>query len=156
MTLFKIKLINMKGISPLIASVLLIAITMTLAAILASFVSSYTRQQLTAMPACVGGTMGFSTSAYPKWDDDTAKTITAVMEVDNVELNDFSFEVLLKNDTVLSSDDANKVTIAAGSTGTIKSGVFTGIYLANISKVRVIAGNCPTVRTDWANLKGTA
>jgi len=146
----------MKGISPLIASVLLIAITMTLAAILASFVSSYTRQQLNALPSCVGGTIGFSTANYPHWDGDTAKTITAVIEVDNVDLDTFSFEILLTNSTVITSKDTLAASIKAGITGTIKSGIITGITLSLIDKVRVTAGNCPSVRTSWTGLKGTA
>jgi flagellin-like protein len=148
----------MKGISPLIASVLLIAITMTLAAILASFVSTYTRQQLNALPSCVGGTIGFSTANYPHWDGNTPKTITAVIEVDSVDLDTFSFEILLTNSSVFTYKDSLNTAIKAGSTGTIKTGVgaITGINLADIDKVRVAAGNCPSVRTSWTGLKGTA
>lgn len=148
----------MKGISPLIASVLLIAITMTLAAILASFVSTYTRQQLNALPSCVGGTIGFSTANYPHWDGDTAKTITAVIEVDNVDLSDFSFEILLTNSSVITKADTllgAGVFIKSGVTGTIKT-ASTGLTLSQIDKVRVTAGNCPSVRTSWTSLKGTA
>jgi len=144
----------MKGISPLIASVLLIAITMTLAAILASFVSSYTRQQLTALPSCVGGMIGFSTANYPKWTD-ADKTITAVIEADNVDLSDFSFDILLTNSSVISKADTllgATVAIKSGSSGTIKT-ANTGLIKTEIDKVRVIAGNCPSVRTSWTSLK---
>ena len=138
----------MKGISPLIASVLLIAITMTLAAILATFVSSYTRQQLAAMPACVGGTLTFATAAYPKLTGTT--TVTAVVDVDNVDLTGFTIEVIDSTGTVQSKDGGSS-TIKAGSAGTVSNNTFS--LLAVGDKARVIAKNCPIVKTDWATLK---
>jgi len=137
----------MKGISPLIASVLLIAITMTLAAILATFVSNYTRQQLSALPSCVGGTLLFATSDYPKQSGGT--TVTAILEVENVDLNGFTVEVINSTGTVVSG--TSSASIKAGSSGTVSNSSFSGLAVGN--KARFIAVNCPTVKTDWVALK---
>ena len=139
----------MKGVSPLIASVLLIAITMTLAAILASFVSNYTREQLSSLSSCVGGTVVFSSAEYPKWD---SGAVVAVIEADNVDLDSFSFEVLLTNDSVISSTDTVGTSISAGGAGTVRSGSL-GVAEAAVSTVRIIAGNCAGVKTDWTALR---
>jgi len=139
----------MKGISPLIASVLLIAITMTLAAILATFVSNYTRQQLSALPSCVGGTLTFATADYPKLSGDT--TITAVLEAGNSNLGPgFTIEVLHSDSTVATAVNSG-ITINAGAVGTIVNSSFSG--LTTNDRVRFTANNCPSVKTDWTNLK---
>ena len=139
----------MKGVSPLIASVLLIAITMTLAAILASFVSNYTREQLGSLPSCVGGNILFSSSEYPKYD---SGTIVAVIEAENVDLDTFTFEVLLNNDTLLTSSDTLGTSIAAGGAGTVRSGSL-GVVEIDVDTVRITAGNCAGVKTSWTALR---
>ena len=141
-------MINMKGISPLIASVLLIAITMTLAAILATFVSNYTRQQLSSLPSCVGGTLLFATADYPKYDNGN---IVAVVEAENVELSGFNIEAINSLGNVIRRNDTD-VTIPAGSSGTV-SADFSGESVTIGNKVRFIAINCPSVKTDWTTLK---
>lgn len=138
----------MKGISPLIASVLLIAITMSLAAILATFVSNYTRQQLSSLPACVGGTLTFADIAYPKL---SGSTVIAVVSADNVELKDFTVEAIDSNDVVVSRT-VTGVTIPAGSSGTV-SADFIGAGLVVGNKVNIIAVNCPSVKTGLTPLK---
>ena len=138
----------MKGISPLIASVLLIAITMTLAAILATFVSNYTRQQLSALPSCVGGTLLFATADYPEL---SGTTVAAVLESENVELKDFTIEAIDATGNV-KRRSVTGVTIPAGSSGTV-SADFAGDGIAVGNKVRFIAVNCPSVKTDWTALK---
>lgn len=139
----------MKGISPLIASVLLIAITMTLAAILATFVSNYTRQQLSSLPTCVGGTLVYATPDYPKLSG--GNTVTAVVEAGNVDLDGFTVEVL-KSDGNVKSVDVTGTSIKAGSAGTVTA-TFTGETLTTSDRARIIAKNCPNVKTDWAYLK---
>ena len=141
----------MKGVSPLIASVLLIAITMTLAAILASFVSNYTREQLSSLPSCVGGTLVYSSADYPKWVT-ASNAVIAVVEAENVDLEDFTFEVLLTNDTLINSDDTVGTPISAGSAGTVRSGNL-GVSQSEVSTVRIVAGNCAGVKTDWSALR---
>jgi flagellin-like protein len=140
----------MKGISPLIASVLLIAITMTLAAILATFVSNYTRQQLSALPACVGGTLLFVTNDYPKI---SGTTITAVVEAGSVDLAGFTIEAIdSATGNVTSLNCTACGTIKAGSSGTVSAGSFP-IQITSGDTARIIAVNCPTVKTDWTVLK---
>lgn len=139
----------MKGISPLIASVLLIAITMTLAAILATFVSNYTRQQLSALPSCVGGTLTYATAEYPKLTGDD--TVTAVLEAGNVDLGPgFTIEVLHSDGNVDTAINAAG-TIVSGAAGRVSNSSFSGLTTSD--KVRFTAKNCPSVRTEWTNLK---
>ena len=112
----------MKGVSPLIASVLLIAITMTLAAILASFVSSYTQQQLSNLPTCVGGTVTFTTGDYPRLD---GNNIVAIIDVNNVDLSGFKIEAINSSTDVTTIIATGATSILAGSSGTIRAD-FTG------------------------------
>lgn len=139
----------MKGVSPLIASVLLIAITMTLAAILASFVSSYTQQQLSNLPSCVGGTVTFATAQYPAMD---GNSIVAIVDVSNVDLEGFIIEAINSTQDVNSVTATGPATIAAGSSGTIRAD-FTGTGVKVGDRARVVAVNCPDVRTTWVTLK---
>jgi flagellin-like protein len=139
----------MKGISPLIASVLLIAITMTLAAILASFVSSYTQEQLSTLSDCAAGSVVFSTADYPKWD---TNNVVAVIEARYADLDSFTFELLLANDTIMFSGDTMGTSIPAGGAGTIRTGTLT-VSESSIEKVRVSAGNCDEVKTAWTPLR---
>jgi flagellin-like protein len=139
----------MKGISPLIASVLLIAITMTLAAILATFVSNYTRQQLSALPSCVGGTLVYATSAYPKLTGVT--TVTAIVEAESVDLNNLGFIIEVIDGTGNVQSGISSTKIAAGSSGSVSNSSFTSLAVGN--KARVISKDCPTVKTDWVALK---
>jgi flagellin-like protein len=138
----------MKGISPLIASVLLIAITMTLAAILATFVSNYTRQQLSALPSCVGGTLLFVTNDYPMM---SSGSIVTIVEAGSVDLTGFTIEAINSTGYV-NSGNAGSSTIKAGSSGTVQAD-FSGTGVIASDKARVIAKNCPSVKTDWATLK---
>jgi len=138
----------MKGISPLIASVLLIAITMTLAAILATFVSNYTRQQLSALPSCVGGTLLFVTNDYPMM---SSGSIVTIVEAGSVDLTGFTIEAINSTGYV-NSGNAGSSTIKAGSSGTVQAD-FSGTGVIAGDKARVIAKNCPSVKTDWATLK---
>ena len=139
----------MKGVSPLIASVLLIAITMTLAAILASFVSTYTQQQFSNIETCVGGTISFSTADYPQFD---GTNIIAIIDVSNVDLSDFKIEAINASGDVSSVTATGATSIVAGSSGTIRAD-FTGKGIAVGDRARVVAGNCPDVRTTWVSLK---
>jgi flagellin-like protein len=138
----------MKGISPLIASALLIAITIGIAVILANYVSSYTERTLSLLPTCIGGNLIYVTADYPKWG--TNKIIAAV-EAQNVPMGDFSFDILLNNDTVLTSADAQGLSLAAGATGTVISQTL-GVVKTDIKQVR-ISTNCSNVKTGWATLR---
>ncbi|MBN2202621.1 MAG: type IV pilin [Candidatus Aenigmarchaeota archaeon] len=139
----------MKGVSPLIASVLLIAITMTLAAILASFVSSYTQQSLSELESCVGGTITFTTADYPQL---SGSMIVAIIDVSSVDMSGFKIEAINSTGDVNTVTATGATSISAGSSGTIRADFSgTGVIVGN--RVRVVAGNCPDVRTTWVNLK---
>jgi len=135
----------MRGISPIIASVLLIAITMSVAVVLATFVTSYTSETVGRIsPACVGGGIIFVSSDYPRLD---GAKLTAVIESQFVDLSDFTLDIWYDNDTFASHEDENNLSLAAGATGTVlESNVLNP---ADVNKVRVSAGNCINVKTGW-------
>lgn len=136
-----------KGISPLIASVLLIAITIAIAAILASWVTKYTQEALPTK-TCVGGSMAFVSSEYPKYNSD--KAIVACIEAQYVDLADFKIEVLFNNDTVKTFDvQETDTTITAGSTGCVRTANGLTIETTAVKKVRILTG-CSNV-----NIEGT-
>jgi len=140
----------MKGVSPLVASVLLIVITMSVAAVLATFVSSYTKSTLASLPTCVGGNIIYVTADYPKWDASTQK-ITAIVEAQNIPLGNFKFDVIFINDSATSFLDSQGLSLAAGATGTIISQPI-GATKNDVKQVRV-STNCSNVKTDWTNLR---
>ena len=140
----------MKGISPLVASVLLIAITMAVAAILANWVSSFTRQTVGGLSTCVGGGVNYVSADYPKWDD-INKRVLAAIEAQFVSLGRFSFEVVFQNDTLTTFNDIQGLRLDPGASGTVISQNVGGSS-SNIKQVRV-ATNCSNVKTDWSSLK---
>ena len=138
----------MKGLSPLVATALLIAITISVAIVLANFVSQYTTQTLSTLPTCVGGSINFATPAYPKWD---SGSIVALVEAQFTDLGNFKVEVLKTDDTVVRFDNTNVLSLPAGSTGRIDSGA-TNLQQIDVKQVRILT-NCSNVRTEWAALR---
>ena len=133
----------MKGISPLIASVLLIAITMAIAAIVASWTTSFTRESLPSS-ACVGGSIAVISTEYPKW---TGSAITAVVESKYATLEDFRFAVLMKDDTVNIYDNAGPDThLEPGQIGTIATGSLA-IAPTQVRSVQILT-SCSEVKTE--------
>ena len=137
-----------KGISPLVASVLLIAITIAIAAILANWVSTYTEEAL-PQTSCVGGSISFVSADYPKWT--TGNTVLAVVEARYVALHSFKFAVLMNNDSVLTYEDDNELSLDAGTIGTIEA-TPVGIVKDDIKAVQILT-SCPDVKTDLTALK---
>ena len=135
-----------KGISPLVASVLLIAITMAVAAILANWVTGITETTLQSQ-TCIGGYASYVTADYPKWDGDE---IIAAIEVQYVPMGDFKFVVIYDDDTVETFDDTLDTELSPGAVGTIKSG-----DLNNDTAVREvrISTNCSNVYIDFTSLR---
>lgn len=138
-----------KGISPLVASVLLIAITIAIAAILANWVSTYTEEALPET-SCVGGSISFVSADYPKWTD--GNTILAVVEARYVSLHSFKFAVLLNDDSVTIYEDLNELSLEAGTIGTIETIVFDPAVENTISSVQIFT-SCSDVKTDLTALK---
>lgn len=143
-----------KAISPLIAAVLLIAFTMAVAAILATWASSFmaarTGELETAVAeevVCRGGLIKFL-SGYPKMEDNR---IQAVVEVSGIDLGNFAFELILRNNSVALIKDSANTTIAPGKLGTIISEPLS-ITKENITKLR-LTSNCSDVKTLLTTLE---
>ncbi|NIM47261.1 MAG: type IV pilin [Candidatus Aenigmarchaeota archaeon] len=138
----------MKGISPIIASVLLIAITMSIAVVLAAYVTTYTREATEAIPsACIGGAL-FFTETSPTYDSGTCE-ITAGIEAQFVDLN--GFVVQTDRGGVISNQPTTGVTeLDAGDAGTVYADLGISPCPTDVDYVRVTTANCFNVRTAWA------
>ena len=136
----------MKGISPIIASVLLIAITMSIAVVLAAYVTSYTREATQSIPsACIGGAVFFM-SGSPVLNT-TSCRVTASLEGQFVTLN--SFKVDQNRGGVISSGASTTgvTELAPGDSGTVYANINSPCD--DVDYVRVTT-NCFNVKTDWA------
>ncbi len=146
-----------KGISPLIAVVLLIAATVAMAAILASWAKTYSVGQISQFEEkvtefdCSSGVIYFiSGIENPKV---VGNKIIAVIEVGNVPLGNFSFEIIynyngIPNTTVLK--DTSGTQLAPGRIGTLVSEQLP-MDPASIEKIRIIS-NCSEVKSAWKTL----
>jgi flagellin-like protein len=136
----------MKGISPIIASVLLIAITMSIAVVLAAYVTSYTREATQSIPTtCIGGAMFFA--ATPRL---SGCVLTASIESQFVELEGFKVDVRnASTDIILVSGIATSglSSLAPGDAGTL-SATIPSTYCTSDIEVRV-SSNCFNVKTPW-------
>lgn len=136
----------MKGISPIIASVLLIAITMSIAVVLAAYVTSYTREATTSIPsACIGGAL--FVQGMP---DCSGSTLTITLEANYVTLTDFKADT--RNATTgniidtAQSRTSGPSSLSPGEIGTLTFNLASGC--GSVEEVRVTT-NCFNVRTDW-------
>jgi len=138
-----------KGISPLVASVLLIAITIAIAGILASWVSSYTEEALPTT-SCIGGDIAVVSADYPYWD---GTGIVAVVEATSVRLTDIKFAILMVDDKVHTIEDTEGLVLEPGAIGTIKTGDISTLIPDEDEIWAVqITTNCPNVKSGWYNL----
>ena len=135
-----------KGISPLVASVLLIAITMAVAAILANWVTGYTEATIQTQ-TYIGGSLNYVTADYPKLQ---GNQIVAAVEAQYVPQGSFKFVVLYDDDTIETYDDSLGTELAAGAVGTIKSETVSNP--SNIDTVRINT-NCSNVYIDFTTLR---
>ena len=145
-----------KGISPLVASVLLIAITIAIAGILASWVTSYTEETLPTT-SCIGGGVAVVSADYPYWnvvDPLTGEAeIVAVIEATSVPLSDFKFAILMVDDTVHTIEDDEGLVLEPGAIGTIKTGDLSTLIPDETQIWAVqITTNCPNVDSGWYDL----
>jgi len=133
----------MKGISPIIASVLLIAITMSIAVILAAYVTAYTREQTTSIPAaCIGGALfveGTPTCSVT--------TLSVTLLAEYTELSDF------KVDTRDSGGDVIQTGLTMSPTSSLLPGQI-GTYTATVTDCTAVSDirittNCFNVYTGW-------
>lgn len=143
----------LKAISPLIATVLLVSFTFTLAAILAGWGQNITTGKLgeaerksQQQTACSGGILKYldTGSANPIMAGDRIK---ALIEVDGVPLTNFTFELTLNSFDIKYLTDTTNTSLAPGprNRGTIIS-ESTTIPRENISLV-AIKSNCNDAKT---------
>ncbi len=141
-----------KGISPLIATVLLIGFTMAVAAILASWATTFSAGRVSelektavAESRCRGGVINFISGLQnPKLEN---SKLIAIIEVANVPLGNFSFDIILANASAVSAKDTIGLSLAPGKLGTIVSENI-GVAKSDIAQVR-IASNCTDVKSVW-------
>jgi len=133
----------MKGISPIIASVLLIAITMSIAVILAAYVTNYTQSATASIPtACIGGAI------FVEGKSCTSDTLTLDLRAEYVTLSNFAVDTrdssgILQSGLALSPSTS----LLAGQIGTYSTPVTS---CAAITQFRVTT-SCFNVHTDWVN-----
>ncbi len=149
-----------KGISPLIAVVLLIAATVTVAALLASWAKTYSMGQIgqfetkTGVFECSSGVISLISNDYPKIVSDK---IIAVIEVAGAPLGNFTFEVMYNESGIEKINvlkDTENLALSPGRVGTVISENLTqkGINSKDVLKVR-INSNCSEVNTEWLTIK---
>lgn len=142
-----------KAISPLIATVLLISFTFTIAAILAGWGQNIVTQSTSKsdiiqkhLAACSGGVIQFVDTGLqnPVLNGNQLK---AQIKVDGVPLGNFTFVVFLSNMETKYISDAAGISLAPGprNIGTIVSQP-TDISRDNISSV-MITSNCSDAKT---------
>lgn len=142
-----------KAISPLIATVLLISFTFTIAAILAGWGQNIVTQSTgksekiqQQFAACSGGVIQFVDTSFAN-PAMTGNQIKALIEVNGVPLTNFTFELTLNSLDIKYLSDITNTSLAPGprNRGTIISETTT-IARENISTV-AIKSNCPDVKT---------
>jgi len=139
----------MKGISPLVASVLLIAITMSIAGILAFWVSSYTTQTLPPLNRTVEECRFSNFEIYSCIFNTTSSTITFTLHnVGQYEIINLTTYAVFANGTIAPPVILN---------GTLGTGEFksysvsnstTGVSSATFSKIIVSSLACSGLSTD--------
>jgi len=140
-----------KGISPLVAAVILIAATMSIAGILSFWANSFIEQKLresensTQETGCIGAKFSLYSGTYDN-DTTSADYQTLYLIIENERLFDLTLDKLyiFKPNNVLEEKDID-VTLRSNE---IKSFNVTGI--SNIFSVLRIKTNCPDVQIDIA------
>ncbi len=143
-----------KAISPLIATVLLISFTFTIAAILAGWGQNITsgslsksEKQSQQFVKCGGGIIKYLDigSSNPIM---VGNQIKALIEVDGVPLGNFTFQITLNSLDIEYLSDSTGTSIGPGARnrGTIVSET-TAISRENITSV-TITSNCTEAKTD--------
>jgi flagellin-like protein len=129
----------MKGISPIVASVLLIAITMSIAGILAYWSSSYVEKSLPSQSSttCELSYFVFDTCNYNSSNQNLVFTLDNKRSIDLYNLTAF---ILYTNGSVSSGISLNHSLIG----NSLKSFVISNIQ-SDFSEITVKPGNCPGI-----------
>ncbi|MEM5879511.1 MAG: archaellin/type IV pilin N-terminal domain-containing protein [Candidatus Aenigmatarchaeota archaeon] len=138
----------MKGISPLVASVLLIAITMSVAGILAFWVSSYTSSTLPKM----NRTEECRFSNFEIWNcrlDRTTGTLTFVLHnIGQYEILDLTSFIVLTDGTVTPMIKLNSSLIVGEYKSFILPNSTTNVPSEKFSKLIIGTGACPDLSKE--------
>lgn len=143
-----------KGISPLIAAVLLIAVTMTIAGVMATWATSFVREQIRATEnqsqnICLGAGLNVFNARIVN-----GSGYFTLENTGNVNLKDFKGYLFYSNpvyDEPLNPEKCYYVNDPSYTLAnvTIKPGeVYTFNFSFSVNyplKIRITAGNCPTV-----------
>ncbi len=133
------KKINQKAVSPLIATVLIVAFTIAVAVIVVSSLTSVTKQQTEAVAAkegCARGALDIFAASC------TNRSVTAIIQnIGTVDLTNFTIFANINNQlSTNTTPDGGSTVLAPGQILTLKANM---TYNGTIAKLRVSAGNCP-------------
>jgi len=113
-----------KGVSPLVASVLLIAVTMTIAGVLAYWASSFVKQSLPSLNTTESECRFAGFSIYSCTYDNSTKKISLILENSrNIELKELKAFLIYSNASVSDAIPLN---------GTISGGTLKSFSIPNV------------------------
>ena len=130
-----------KGISPLVAAVLLIAITMTIAGFLAYWATSFVRTSLPETNKTEAECRFADFNIYSCTYNSTSKVVYLILENRDIDLMQLRAYFIFANSTVSDAHDLN-TTLPAN---TLKSFTISGVD--NFSKISVKT-HCPDVSKE--------
>lgn len=147
---------NRKGLSPLIAAVLLIAFVMSTGVILSSWIVKFTREEGRDVTERGGKEIDCSYSALTidvtEYNTTNQRTIMEVENTGRVDLSDFRIQAAYDNNTVsgeIKPSDYN-VTLKEGG---VRFFTNTGNISSNIDKVSIYSEECPVQSRTWIERK---
>jgi flagellin-like protein len=139
----------MKGISPLVASVLLIAITMSVAGILAFWVSSYTSQTL---PKVNRSEEECRFSNFEIWscnlNTQTGKLTFTLHNIGQYDIEDLRAFIVLTDNTVTSPIPLNSTLLKGEYKSFILENSTTNVASEKFLKLIIGTGLCPTLTVE--------
>jgi flagellin-like protein len=122
-----------KGISPLVAVIMLIALTLIISGILATWVTQLAQSQRNALEYCLSSSVLIQGAKY------NAGTQTLSLYVDNRGKVDLNFTIILKYSDGTITKDSTLVPVEAGKLGTITQ---TGV-VNTLSEATIQSDECP-------------
>jgi len=124
---------KIKGISPLISVILLIAFTMVVAGILAAWATQFVQVRQSEFVKCSDARVLIQSSYY---DNETQQLYTNVFNNGRVDLEGFTFIVTLENSTILSRNFDNTTIVSSGV------GTFSIDSSSNVKEVSIRSRQC--------------
>jgi len=130
-----------KAVSPLIATVLIVAFTIAAAVIVVSSLTSVTKQQteaVAAKEACARAVLNIIATSC------SSDTITAVIQnVGSVDLTNFTIFANINGQLYTNTSPAGGNSLLTPTSGPLTLQAYT-TYNGSIKTLTVMAGNCPT------------